>query len=242
MKNPRKEQTLWQSTIPIRCGKRGFTLTELLVVTGIIAVLAALSLPVMNRFRDAAHAATCMSNLRQVGSSLLMYAHDNHQKLPSLQSEPSRETGRRGPIWPVQLARAGYMWDGQGTLPCGTGAWTCPKCDYMADTYGGYGVAEDSVIVYGERRPVGVREPGSLRLNRIARPENTWLVGDAAKHPDTPDQGWYAIWAMPDRWSGGHAPAERHGGKVHVCMADGHVQALTREEIRERRITYAVVD
>jgi len=220
----------------------GFTLFELLVVISILAVLLAISIPVSMRVRDAAHTATCASNLRQLGAALIMYASDNGQKLPPLQPEVSRETGRRGDIWTVQLARAGYMWDGQGTLPCGTGVWTCPKCDFMSNTYGGYGVAEDSVFVYGERYPFDVRDPGSLRLNMIARPASTWLVGDATRNSNTPEKGWYAIWARPNRWPGNHAPAERHGGKALVCMVDGHVEALTLQELEDRKITYDVVD
>jgi prepilin-type processing-associated H-X9-DG protein len=172
---------------------------------------------------------------------MIMYAGDNGQKLPPLQPEASRETGKRGDIWPALLAREGYMWDGQGELPCGTGVWTCPKCDFMANTYGGYGVAEDSVFVYGELYPENVREPGSLRLSRIERPSNTWLVGDTTRNTATPEKGWYAIWSRPSRWANNHGPAERHGGKVNVCMVDGHVEALTTKESEERKITYEIV-
>jgi len=240
MSKPHQDKTFFQPPCPSRSG-HGFTLLEVLVVIAILLLLVVASIPIGMKMRDSAHAANCMSNLRQLGAVMIMYAGDHGQKLPPLQPEASRETGRRGDIWPVQLARAGYMWDGRGTLPCGTGVWTCPKCDFMANTYGGYGVAEDSVFVYGERYPTGVREPGSLRLNRIENPSNTWLIGDAARNTETPNKGWYAIWARPDRWANSHGPAERHGGKVHVCMVDGHVEALTIKEIKERKITYDVV-
>ncbi len=217
------------------------TLIELLVVIAIILVLAVLATPMALRLRESSPAAPCMSNLRQLGSGLIMYAGDHGGQLPPLQPEASRDTGKRGDIWPVLLARDGYMWDGEGTLPCGTGTWTCPRCDFMANTYGGYGVAEDAVFVYGENYPYDVRQRGSLRLSRIERPSSTWLVGDAAKTPETPDKGWYAIWSRPDRWTGSHCPAERHRGKANVCMVDGHVEALTMQEIADRRLTVDVV-
>ena len=151
------------------------------------------------------------------------------------------ETGKRGDIWPGLVAREGIMWDYEGDLPCGKGVWTCPSCDFMSNAYGGYGVAEDSVFVYGERYPQGgIREPGSLRLELIDDPANTWLVGDTAQKADELNKGWYAIWSRPSRWAE-HCPAERHGGRLNVCMVDGHVESLTMKDVEERELTFNVV-
>jgi prepilin-type N-terminal cleavage/methylation domain-containing protein/prepilin-type processing-associated H-X9-DG protein len=219
---------------------RGVTLTELMVVIVIIVILASISFPISKRLKTSANAAVCASNLRQVGAAMLMYAADNHQKLPPLQPPLNRETGKRGDIWPGLLARAGYMWDGTGTLPCGTGVWTCPDCDFMSNAYGGYGVAEDSVFVYGELKPAGTQISGSLKLSMIKNPSRTWLVGDATRNENEPNKGWYAIWSNPSRWNS-HGPAERHRGKANVCMADGHVVALSKKEIEEAELTENVV-
>lgn len=56
----------------------GFTLVELLIVIAIIAVLIAILLPALNRAREAAHSTACLSNLRQMGVAVVLYAHDNH--------------------------------------------------------------------------------------------------------------------------------------------------------------------
>jgi prepilin-type N-terminal cleavage/methylation domain-containing protein len=62
--------------------RRGFTLVELLVVIGIIAVLISLLLPSLNRAREAARRTQCLSNLRQIHQAFAMYANQNKDLVP----------------------------------------------------------------------------------------------------------------------------------------------------------------
>ena len=92
--------------------RKAFTLVELLVVIGIIAIIAAILFPVFARERATGRRASCLSNLKQIAAANLMYAQDNDERLPSLTrvfgSNPAERCQGYGYNWgPVQAQSAG---------------------------------------------------------------------------------------------------------------------------------------
>jgi prepilin-type N-terminal cleavage/methylation domain-containing protein/prepilin-type processing-associated H-X9-DG protein len=68
--------------------RSAFTLIELLTVIAIIGILAAILIPVVGAVRENARAAACVSNMRQIGTGILLYAEDHQGYAPPAQKPP----------------------------------------------------------------------------------------------------------------------------------------------------------
>lgn len=92
--------------------KEGFTLIELLVVMAIIAILAAMLMPALQRAREAARRTSCLNNLKELGTGLASWQNDHNQKLPFHSSgRTGHGTGGQGAqswdqLWPGYIGSA----------------------------------------------------------------------------------------------------------------------------------------
>src|ERR1700674_4483721 len=75
-----------------RIRKSAFTLIELLVVIAIIAIIAAILFPVFAQARERARMTACVSNMRQLGSALMMYVQDYDETFPYIRFHCALDT------------------------------------------------------------------------------------------------------------------------------------------------------
>src|SRR5687768_18101554 len=107
-----------RGTLPCRSA---FTLVELLVVIGIIAILISMLLPALNRAREQARAAKCLSNLRQLAMATLGYCNFNKGMFPNHGSRGNPFPHNHWVAWDKRpdednLASNGYI-DNSGLAP-----------------------------------------------------------------------------------------------------------------------------
>ena len=86
--------------------RNSFTLIELLVVIGIIAILAAMLMPALQKARESANQADCTSQLKQIGTCMIMYAGDYKSSFPAYSDDIANSHNDKGLYY---LANCGYL-------------------------------------------------------------------------------------------------------------------------------------
>jgi prepilin-type N-terminal cleavage/methylation domain-containing protein len=190
--------------------RRGFTLIELLVVIAIIAILAAILFPVFAKAREKARQTSCLSNMKQLGLGMLMYAQDYDETFPGL----------NGPVLPHGANGSSFMdhpdygtWGGWATriLPytkntqmfiCQSNAYRNCGCNYAVP--GRYmNTAGAPVEFFGATGPA---------LGTLKRPAETLIIGEEGGGGGNP-------YIYCGAWLCVAAP---HNDGANLTCADGH--------------------
>jgi prepilin-type N-terminal cleavage/methylation domain-containing protein/prepilin-type processing-associated H-X9-DG protein len=233
--------------------RRGFTLIELLVVIAIIAILAAMLLPVFAKAREKGRQVSCLSNLKQMGSGIMMYVQDCDETYP----RQSYLDGGGVDDWTWSIVVQPYVSNTQ-VFVCPSDPSPCPPLTNNGKVYqqvplfsyiANYDVIPEhgwappvvsvidspaNTIMLGERRP--------LFNGSAANPWWSW-EGVSGFNPDEPNGVPYVDANMNDAvstlaadlnpdgtcGSGGTTSLyrvqwDRHLGGANYLMADGHAK------------------
>lgn len=230
--------------------RRGFTIIELLVVVGVVAVLMAILLPSLATGRDRARGVQCLSNLRQLGLAQTMYAGDFKGRVIPAAYTSARIVGDGPPIyWWGGLDESGvdhtrgFVWPYlQSELRAG-GLFECPNQPWgsyepqgqenaVTSTYGYNGYYLSPAYTPGWAAQIGGRPWQTLE--RIAGASTVISFADALLVWD----GQYVsnnvlidpprIYAGNHRWETNPHPTQsfRHAGASSSVFVDGHAAAL----------------
>lgn len=215
---------------------RGFTLVELPVVIGIIAILIAILMPALRRARESANQVACASNQRQLMMAFLLFANDNKGHLPRPHGVPeiSASTAHaRVCIWlHVKETAAGYadLDDKAGVL------WRyLPGVESRKNIIMCPGDASDGEIVQGWQQDPALGRNYSYSLNHLILQHGpaaapTDFVRSTAPLPGDPDRVGDAVGVEDHDLRG--AGAERHvlrGAGPVLRGGGGHADGAARE-------------
>lgn len=242
----------------------GFTLVELLVVMGIIALLIAMLMPSLSKARKQAQAIQCASNLKQVGNAVQMYVNQNRGYLgrwsnstnwqdPAKPDEMIDPTEYTKAYWGVVYAIAGNLT--KTTFHCPSAALG-EKGDgltfeqgaiytsYSQNCYGGRnsGFSDAKrVALFGNKDEIALfnRDAAGIwhgrKYSRIRHSAQTIFAWDGYESVTDGNGDTFVNWFQ---WVKPDRTYEylRHNKQANVLFADGHVTSMSRGELAEERL------
>ncbi|NLC59494.1 MAG: DUF1559 domain-containing protein [Armatimonadetes bacterium] len=203
--------------------KGGFTLIELLVVIAIIAILAAILFPVFARARENARKANCQSNLKQLGTAMMMYAQDYDEMVcpcymyQGVWGDVSQLDWYDDLLLPYtknrQVALCPSGWFDQTAFAAPRNAWQ----NGVKPLSYGYNNVDPAywTITPSYAGKAGVRGASTAAIEDASG--TIWLFDGVGPELWNEANTDYGTWPLP---------ANRHNDTYNVLYVDGHVKAL----------------
>jgi prepilin-type N-terminal cleavage/methylation domain-containing protein/prepilin-type processing-associated H-X9-DG protein len=209
---------------------RGFTLVELLVVIGIIAVLIGILLPVLGRAREQAKRTACMSNMRQIMYAAMMYSKENKGGWYITTGDYSNDSLEALIPWYIKDAKAGICPGTQNSIDLrvintepAPGGGTRQYHPHVRTPAGHSGPANGhsyEIFCWAGQAtyPDGVKidKPYLMTYKNVRKPHETFLILDYDQGFGSGTNNW------PDK-------GDNHGDKgINLGFVDGHVEFVDR--------------
>ena len=213
--------------------KKYFTLIELLVVIAIIAILAGMLLPALNKARERSRSIACASNMKQIGTYLILY-HDTYDSIPRASTDDASDGSQQWATW------MDYLYHISAGVPVAQkicylgkdrpqGVFACPSSsptEYLAGNYYGMNIWMEP------NRNKNI----AGKIDKIARPTERFFAADKGRPLSTEAQDYLgepkinAIRHIAFR----HPEANsENSARANFIFFDGHVESVTKSFVRE---------